>query len=409
MTQNGLKKQKNSFNVLLKKESCPPPSNPHSLRLDHSCILIGDVLTCLQKIPDQSVNLVVTSPPYWNLRDYYNKKQIGSENSPQEYIRQISKVGDQIQRILKNDGAYFLNLGDKYLNQNLQMIPERIAISMMEKGWLLRNKIIWYKPNHMPSPVKTRLKNTYEVIFFFSKNDWEKKVSFDLDQIRIPHQTQPPNPKRKSQYMGKFQGETKNIGASPGARMSVSWEAITQYRNITATPQEITRYLEGYMKQKKLTKKELTLHLGKNYVHKVGHWFRKDAGFSFPSRDDWLKLKKILDFDAQYDQMMTRFYSKEQGIFHHRQGKNPGDVWFINTQKTNEKHFSIFPEEIPYRAIKACCPKNGVVLDPFAGTGTTGKVAQKLNRKFLLIEIQQQFLEIIRKNVGHHVQWINNT
>lgn len=83
-------------------------------------------------------------------------------------------------RILKDDGAFFLNIGDSYLNQNLQLIPQKIAIGLQQSGWLIRNQIIWHKPNHMPSSVKNRFTNSYETIYFLSKNDWEKKINQKL-------------------------------------------------------------------------------------------------------------------------------------------------------------------------------------------------------------------------------------
>ena len=175
--ENLLVEQKNSFNFLLKK--MPKNIINSNNHIDLSNIKIGlmidDVLEAIKKIPDKSISTVVTSPPYWNLRDYKDNRQIGNEKNPLEFVNKIALVGKEILRILKDDGAYFLNIGDTYVDQSLQMIPQKIAIKMQEQGWLIRNQIIWYKPNHMPSPVKNRFSNTYEVIYFFTKNDWEKK------------------------------------------------------------------------------------------------------------------------------------------------------------------------------------------------------------------------------------------
>ncbi len=163
-------------------------------------VLIGDVLERLKEIPSESISCVVTSPPYWNLRDYYVNGQIGHEKTPEEYIDKLAVVSKELLRILKKDGAYFLNIGDTYIDKGLQMIPQRLAYKMINEikiigknkkkiGWLLRNQIIWYKPNHMPSPAKTRFTNTYEPIYFFTRNDWEKTVYFDMDNIRIPYKS----------------------------------------------------------------------------------------------------------------------------------------------------------------------------------------------------------------------------
>ena len=154
-------------------------------------LLIGDVLDCLKKIPSETISTIVTSPPYWNLRDYYVKGQIGMEKTPEEYIDKMVEVSKELLRVLKKDGAYFLNVGDTYIDKGLQMIPQQIAQKMIGEvktrgnnnkkiGWLLRNQIVWYKSNHMPSPAKTRFTNTYELIYFFTRDDWEKRENIDI-------------------------------------------------------------------------------------------------------------------------------------------------------------------------------------------------------------------------------------
>jgi len=369
------------------------------------------VFTCIRKIPDKSISVVATSPPYWNMRDYNDENQIGREKNPQNYINKIVDVGTEILRILKDDGAYFLNIGDTYVDKNLQMIPQRVAIGMQEKGWLLRNQLIWYKPNHMPSPVKSRFKNTYEPIFFFTKNDWEKKVHFDIDSIRIPHRTQQTEINfTRNKYSGKFKGNEHNIGASPGGRISITGKRYITKRNIKTSQEKICNYLKNWRDKNNLTNQDVINYFGEDYKHTVGHWFRKDAGGSYPSIEDWKKLKELLKFDDKYDKKMTTTEKVLQTVNNHPKGKNPGDVidadeipdfFKINTAKTKHKHFAVFPEKIPEIAIKSCCPADGIVLDPFAGSGTTGLVAKKLNRKSILIDIQTEFIEIMKNRIGN--------
>ncbi len=105
-------------------------------------ILQGDVIESLQKIPDNSVSVVVTSPPYWNLRDYEIKGQIGQEETPDEYISKMAQVAKELRRVMRKDGCFFLNIGDLYYEGNLQMIPYRLALEMQKQGWKLRNTII---------------------------------------------------------------------------------------------------------------------------------------------------------------------------------------------------------------------------------------------------------------------------
>src|SRR3990167_10443977 len=183
-------------------------------------IIQGDTLTELKKLPDECVDCVITSPPFFNLRDYGVEGQIGLEKTWQEYIKKLIDVFNEIKRVLKKEGICFVNLGDSYSSigklcddfaredddkkwgkhdsnrgrsriqkgtypeKCLMMIPERFAISMVDNGWILRNKLIWVKPNAMPESVEDRWKKAHEYFFFFTKN---KKYFFDLDAIRTPH------------------------------------------------------------------------------------------------------------------------------------------------------------------------------------------------------------------------------
>ena len=397
-----------SYNTLIKRNRNSVPTKEKQTKfIDLSdkkrILIIDDVLSALQKIPDKSIATVVTSPPYWNLRDYKSEQQIGAEKSPAEFVDTIAKVGEEILRILKDDGAYFLNIGDTYVNQSLQMIPQKIAIKMQAQGWLVRNQMIWYKPNHMPSPVKNRFSNTYETIYFFSKNDWEKKVYFDIDAIRVPHKSnfsqQKPNANRKE---SKFVNEEKNLGASPAARLVSHGNKFTIKRKIKASQKEISDYLKKHLEEHHCTIASLTQQLGyEKYKYKVSHWFRVDSGGSYPSIEDWKKLKQILKFDEVYDKQMLTEYKELQSVKAHPKGKNPGDLFVSNTAKSKHAHFAVFPESIPKLAIQATCPENEFVLDPFAGSGTTGVVAQKMGRKFILIDVQKDFIPIIKEKIGN--------
>ena len=151
-------------------------------------IRIGDCLDEMKLLDDKSIDCIITSPPYWSQRDYDSEKQWGNEKNIEEYIYKILLWGQECKRILKDEGTMFLNIGDKYTKKGLSMIPERIAIKLTENGWILRNTIVWYKPNHMPTSVKDRLCNTYEYIYFFIKSSG-KYFNYDyysnIDNIRI--------------------------------------------------------------------------------------------------------------------------------------------------------------------------------------------------------------------------------
>ena len=172
-------------------------------------IILSDCLEGIKQMPDNSVDCCISSPPYWGLRDYGVDGQIGLEENYSEFIAKLIELYSEIQRVLKPTGTCFVNLGDTYagsgsgttknadtskyvenskqvyvlpngtakasklrgtnLNKSLLMIPERFAIGMIDAGWILRNLIIWHKPNHMPSSSSDRFTVDFEKIFFFVK------------------------------------------------------------------------------------------------------------------------------------------------------------------------------------------------------------------------------------------------
>ena len=147
-------------------------------------IINKDILNATNDLKNNSIKCVITSPPYYKARNYGNTDQIGLEETPEKYVESLVNVFEGLKTKITSDGNLFVNLGDKYdKNKSLMLIPSLFAIKMIENGWILRNKIIWYKPNHQPSPVKDRLTNTYEEIFHFTK---QRKYYYDLDSIRIP-------------------------------------------------------------------------------------------------------------------------------------------------------------------------------------------------------------------------------
>jgi site-specific DNA-methyltransferase (cytosine-N4-specific) len=142
----------------------------------------GDAAEVVATLPDGSVNCVVTSPPYFGLRDYGVAGQIGAEKSPAEYVERLRALFNDVRRVLADDGVMWLNLGDSYAgSKNLLGVPWRVAFALQDDGWILRNAIVWSKPNAMPESVTDRLSTRYEMVFMFSKS---RRYWFDLDPIR---------------------------------------------------------------------------------------------------------------------------------------------------------------------------------------------------------------------------------
>ena len=203
--------------------------------MNTATILIGDARTRLAEIPEQSVQCVVTSPPYWGLRDYGETEQIGLEQTPTEYVREMVKVFDAVWRVLKDDGVLWLNLGDSYAGNNsrasnngragygteregvfsktgdgikpkdLVGIPWRVAFALQDAGWYLRQDIIWHKPNPMPESVTDRCTKSHEYLFLLTKNSTYKFYNEAIKEPAIwANDTR--HDKGRLTYEGKRQG-----------------------------------------------------------------------------------------------------------------------------------------------------------------------------------------------------------
>lgn len=308
----------------------------------------GHVLDVLPTLEPESVNCVVTSPPYYGLRDYGVDGQIGLEPSPSEYVQTMRAVSAEVRRVLRPDGVLWLNLGDSYARgntgqgndgpsstlqggtrpsfredkasvlptrrtggldpKNLLGIPWRVAFALQDDGWTLRNAIVWNKSNAMPESVTDRLSSRYEHVFLFSKS---RRYWFDLDPIREPH---------------------------------------TDVSIARAAP------------------------------HRAAPGKSRREGFGLPPGAN--------PHTARLDQTL------------HAGGRNPGDVWTIPTSPFPDAHFATFPAELVRRCVLAGSPTDGTVLDPFAGAGTTLMVARKLLRNSVGIELNPKYCGLIVDRIG---------
>jgi DNA modification methylase len=162
--------------------------------LPRNTILVGDALARLRELPPASVDCVITSPPYYQLRNYGVVGQIGLEDTVDAWVERLRAVCGEVARVLKPTGAFWLNLGDSYsrhtrygaLPKSFLLGPERLALALVRDGWIVRNKVIWAKTNPMPASVTDRLNATYEVVYFLVRS---QRYYFDLDAIREPHRS----------------------------------------------------------------------------------------------------------------------------------------------------------------------------------------------------------------------------
>ncbi len=311
--------------------------------LPRNVVLPGDAREVLPTLLAESVDCVVTSPPYYRLRDYGERGQLGQEPTVEAYVANLRGVLRQVRRVLKPTGALWLNLGDGYARQrgvgvplgSLSLVPQRIALALSDDGWIVRNVVVWAKSNPLPQSARDRLSPTYEVVVFATKS---RRYHFDLDAIRVAHRS------------------ADRTGRAAMAR----------------------------------------LYQGGN------------SGLA--------RLKAA-------------------GQVGHPLGKNPGDVWTHATAVDRLGHQATYPEALIERPILATCPERicvqcdqpwtrpvrvltvhtregarevrkvgelarcdcfapsraGVVLDPFAGTGTTCAVAARLGRDYLGIELSTRY------------------
>lgn len=320
-------------------------------------ILQGDALEQLKGLPSSHVDCVVTSPPYWGQRDYGVTGQIGLETHPSEYINNLVTVFRELRRVLKPTGVFFLNMGDTFygklgfteeyankkqwhpkqpLRENLPqtnwlrpkqklLIPERTAIALQDDGWILRNDVIWYKPNGMPESVRDRLCRKWEHVFILVKN---RKYYFNLNNIRKP-----------------------------------------------LSPETIARVHRSYKTSPKTYNNNFGADNHNRWAEKVKHN---------------LAVSRVGNFSYD-DPLHTKPYNCA--------GANPGDVWAINTHPNKQAHFAAYPPRLVKQCLKCGCPKDGLVLDPFSGSGTTLFVARKMALHYLGIELNPEYIEIAKKRL----------
>lgn len=350
-----------------------------------------DCLSGMKKIPDNSIDCCVTSPPYYGLRDYGNNEQLGLEKTPEEYIQKLTEIFEEVRRALKKEGTLWLNLGDSYAGsgkgavthpknnaywkqgtnigishasgkkqlihnyttniykpKDLIGIPWMVAFSLRNAGWYLRQDIIWSKKNPMPESVKDRCTKSHEYIFLLSKS---KKYYYDNEAIKTP--IKDATVRRIIQDIENQKGSDRIPGKTNG-----NIKAVLPKRN--PRPSDNRKGNQGVG----------GIPIGLN-------------GTSFKNHSNFLK---------------------ENGELVHTSKANKKSVWEVAVKGYKESHFATFPEKLIVDCIKAGCPEGGIVLDPFMGSGTTAVVARKLYRNFIGFELNPAYIEIserrLKKELG---------
>lgn len=194
-------------------------------------LIVGDVRTCLAELPSESVNCVITSPPYFGLRDYGHSDQIGAEAHVAAWATAITEICAELARVLRPDGSLWLNLGDGYsrharegaAKKSLLLGPERVALQLTAGGWLLRNKVVWAKRNAMPSSVADRLSTTHEFVYCFTRSG---RYFYDLDAIREPALTATQQGRRAAHYPPRSAVPSLGHGVTPRVDLNQGLSAM---------------------------------------------------------------------------------------------------------------------------------------------------------------------------------------
>ena len=371
------------------------------LNLDY--IYHGDALDILKQFPSESIDMCITSPPYWNMRDYGVDGQLGNEETFEEYLSKLQDIFNEVYRVLKKEGSCYVNIGDVYSNNNsigvrkqsLIGIPDRFKLNMMDNGWLCRNEIIWHKPNDMPSSAKTRFKNDYEKIFFFTKDDLYY-FETQYEEAKTKKTKSSKNNRDNSKYLSDEQEKSVRQGMS-----RTRGTKLIEVRNYLPSQE----YFVDFIRRTKI-KDLISYTEGKIKKTTIEHWYRRDIkGFSYPTVSDWNIIRDYVNDDTEEFKivdygLITIDYETDDINKNLDKGRIKRAVWSINTKPLKECHFAPFPTELISTPIKASCPKNGIVLDPFMGSGTTGLVAKQQDKHYIGIELNKEYIEIANKRIN---------
>jgi len=318
--------------------------------------LLGDALSLLKQVPSGSIDFCMTSPPYWHKREYQNGG-IGLEKDYQKYICDLLSIFEQVKRVLKPSGSFWLNIGDSYLNKSLVGIPWRVAMKLTdEQGWFLRNSIIWNKVKGGLDNTEDRLRSVHENIFHFVKTSHD--YYYDIDAIRT-------DPRKARVVNGAVVSATGVSGIRYKRQVELS-TALTEEEKIAAL-RALGEILEK-IRSGEIADFRMVIRGQQRTTHSDSE--------SVSGRAKELKEKG--------------FYF----LMYHPKGSKPSDVWDIIPEDTQKRfdHFAPYPEDLCKIPILATCPIDGVVLDPFCGTGTTNLVARILGRKSIGIDISREYL-----------------
>ena len=349
--------------VLVRKQKPSRAATPEAQLNDYlvgavvrPLFLPGSALAVLKRFPSGVVDCCMTSPPYWGHRQY-STEGIGLEADWHDYIRSLCAITAEVRRVLKPQGSFWLNIGDSYQDKNLLGIPWRVAIELTDRqGWILRNSVIWHKVKGGPDNAIDKLRNVYEHVFHFVK---EPRYYYDADSIR---------------------SDPQKARVENGAVISATGVSGVRYRRQI----ELSTVLSDG--EKKAAFSALEGILNEVRLGRLADFRMIIRGQQRTTHSDSSRVSGRAKELAE-----KGFYF----LKYHPNGSKPKDVWDIMPEDTQGRgsHYAPYPEDLCKIPILATCPQQGIVLDPFCGTGTTMSVAFHLGRKSIGIDIAEDYIE----------------
>ena len=352
----------------------------------------------MKQIPEKSVDMVITSPPYFNLRDYGADGQIGLEDNFNDYLDNLIAVFNEVHRVLKDGGSLWINISDVYSKQALLCIPDRLKLKMIENGWICRNEIIWHKPNAMPSSAKSRFNNDYEKLYFFTK---KQKYYFETqyEPLKTAVSANTAVTKALTKENSKYVSLEQEASVRQGMNKKRGQKLVYLRKNLP-TQEEFVEFMRSK------TTIDIIAENSNLKRSKIEHWFRRDeGGFAYPSAEDWNTIKWLIDdWGEQFkkiDEQLNDITVETDDILKNvDKGRIKRAVWSINTKPFKGCHYAPYPEELIKTPILACCPVGGVVLDPFIGSGTTAVVAIQNGRNFIGFDLSKEYCGIANERIS---------
>ena len=349
-------------------------------------IIEGDCLEVLRGLPDDSVDLCVTSPPYWNLRDYGVPGQLGLEPTLSEYVANMVAVFREVRRVLKPTGSCYINLGDAYMAgqggrqtaaglmprepkqvvsapwngqrgnttkrlvsrdshlkpKDLCGVPWRVAFALQDDGWWLREDIIWAKANPMPESVRDRCTRSHEYLFHMTRS---ARYWYDADAIAEPVAASSVERVLQASFDRQTGGPKDYANADGGDANRSARKALENFAG------------------------SVRGRTGKTAFRGQGHFRDGENG---PANREGRELRDVGAGPT----------------------RNKRSVWQVNTRPFPGAHFATFPPKLVEPCIRAACPPDGIVLDPFMGSGTVGMVAVQEGRHYIGIELNPEYAQM---------------